>query len=45
MSKCKKEKLHNYFKGRHHHNFCGECGMRLRFMGIITNLLLFMNKD
>lgn len=39
MRKCKKLKLHNYFKGRHNHNYCQECGIRLRWQGILTKLI------
>ena len=31
-------KKHNYLKHRHNHNFCGDCGKRLRWRGIFTKL-------
>lgn len=34
--KCRKK--HNYLKNRHKHNFCSDCGKRLRWQGIFTKL-------
>lgn len=37
--KCAKK--HKYYKNRHKHNFCQDCGTRLRWQGIFTKLFYF----
>lgn len=39
IAKCSRK--HNYYKNRHKHNFCGDCGKRLRWHGMFTKLFYF----
>ena len=32
------KKLHNYYRNRHNHNFCQDCGKMLRYRGIVTKI-------
>lgn len=38
MQNLKCSKKHNYLKNRHKHNFCGDCGRRLRWQGYFVKL-------